>query len=311
MPDLIANLFSPLLLVIAYPKIDPIALELGPLVIRWYALAYVGGLVIGWWYIRRIVDQRARAKLGNLDKLPEKGRTAAIRRAGILTKQDVDDAVFWVTLGVILGGRLGYVFFYKPVHFFNNPEEIIQIWGGGMSFHGGLLGVILAMLIFALRRKLSPLSVADLGACATPIGLGLGRLANFVNGELWGRTTDVSWAMVFPSDPSRLPRHPSQLYEAFLEGIVLFTMLWIVRTRFRGLDRPGEIGGWFLAGYGVARFTVEFMRQPDAHLGLLWFDLSMGQLLSIPLILFGAYQIWRARVRAARPNVAGPGAAGA
>ena len=304
-----ANLIDPLFLVIAYPSIDPIALEIGPLVIRWYALAYVTGLVFGWWYIRRIVDRRARASMSDVaalpEDMPEKERTARIRRAGILTKQDVDDAVFWVTLGVILGGRLGYVFFYKPLYFLNNPEEIVQIWSGGMSFHGGLLGVAFAMFVFARVRKLSILSVGDLAACATPIGLGLGRLANFINGELWGRTTDVSWAMIFPSDPTRLPRHPSQIYEALLEGLVLFTLVWVVRTRFRGLDRPGELAGWFLAGYGVARFTVEFVRQPDAHLGLLWFDLSMGQLLSTPLILFGAFLIWRARVRAA------PGAAAA
>ena len=303
---------DPLFMVIPYPTIDPVAIEIGPLVIRWYALAYVAGLVVGWWYIRRIVDRRARAKLGDLDKVAadvpeddrERVRRERIRRAGIMTKQDVDDAVFWVTLGVILGGRLGYVIFYKPLHFLQNPEEIIQIWGGGMSFHGGLIGVIAAMLIFGRVRGISGLSVADLGACATPIGLGLGRLANFINGELWGRPTDVSWAMVFPADPSKLPRHPSQLYEAFLEGLVLFLVLWVVRTRFRGLDRPGEVGGWFLAGYGIARFTVEFVREPDAHLGLLWADLSMGQWLSIPLILFGAFQIWRARVRAATPGAA-------
>jgi len=276
-------------LAIPFPRIDPVALQVGPVAIRWYALAYIVSLLFAWWYCRKLANAR-----------PE-GRE-------IMSSRDVDDLLFWATLGVVLGGRLGYVLFYKPGYFISHPMEILQLWQGGMSFHGGLLGVILAIILFSRARKLNLLSIGDLAACATPVGLFLGRLANFINGELWGRTTDVSWAMVFPTG-GPLPRHPSQLYEAFLEGIVLFLIIWIVRRRTGALDRPGELGGWFCAGYGGARFIVEFFRQPDAHLGYILGPFSMGQLLSVPLILFGLYLIRRARSRTGAEN--GSGAPGA
>lgn len=269
----------PTLLAIPFPRIDPVAVAIGPIAIRWYALAYIASLLFAWWYCRRLAAARPPGK-------------------EIISARNIDDILFWATLGVVLGGRLGYVLFYKPGYFINHPAEIPQLWQGGMSFHGGLLGVILAIVLFCRARKLNLLSVGDLAACATPVGLLLGRLANFINGELWGRTSDVSWAMVFPTG-GPLPRHPSQLYEAFLEGLVLFLVIWVVRRRTNALDRPGELAGWFCAGYGVARFIVEFFRQPDAHLGFILGPFSMGQLLSLPLILFGLYLIRRARKRAA------------
>lgn len=275
------------LLAIPFPRIDPVALDLGPFQIRWYALAYVVGLLFAWWYVRRLAARRPPGK-------------------EIMTGKDVDDLLFWATLGVVLGGRLGYVLFYKPAYFLANPGEIFALWEGGMSFHGGLLGVILAMVIFAWVRKRNLLSIGDLAACATPVGLFLGRLANFVNGELWGRTSDVPWAMVFPRG-GPLPRHPSQLYEALLEGLVLFFVLMVYRRRTAALDRPGELGGLFCIGYGAARFIVEFFRQPDAHLGYLWGFITMGQILSLPLIAFGIFLMWRARRKARRAE----GAAGA
>lgn len=284
-----------------FPNIDPVALELGPVVIRWYALAYIAGFLFAWWYLRHIVVHRAEQKLGAEQ---EKATPEQIRAAAVMTRRDVDDAIFWAIIGVILGGRLGYVLFYKPAFFMENPDQVFAIWGGGMSFHGGLLGIILTILLFSRARGLKRLSVGDVAACAAPVGLFLGRLANFVNGELWGRPTDVPWAMVFPADKAQLPRHPSQIYEALLEGLFLFVLLWVMRTRFRALDRPGELGGLFIGGYGVSRFIVEFFRQPDAHLGLLFFELSMGQLLSIPLILFGGWLVWRARRLDARAAAA-------
>ncbi len=270
-----------LLQAIAYPRIDPVAIQIGPVAIRWYALAYVAGLVFAWWYIRRLAAKRPVGQR-------------------IVEPNDVDDLLFWATLGVILGGRLGYVLFYKPAYFLSNPAEIPALWTGGMSFHGGLLGVIVAIVVFARIRKRNLLSIGDLAACATPVGLFFGRMANFINGELWGRTSDVPWAMVFPTG-GPLPRHPSQLYEALLEGLVLFALLWIIRRRTRALDRPGTLAGWFCIGYGAARFIVEYFRQPDAFLpndGFLLGFITMGQILSLPLIAFGIFLIWRARRRA-------------
>lgn len=267
------------LLAIAFPNISPVAVEFDifgiNFQVRWYALAYVVGLLFAWWYCRRL---------------------AAARPAGkeIARPKDIDDLLFWATLGVVVGGRLGYVIFYKPAYFLANPAEIPALWQGGMSFHGGLLGVIVAMIVLARVRKLSLLSIGDLAACATPVGLFLGRLANFINGELWGRTTDVPWGMVFPNG-GPLPRHPSQLYEAFLEGLVLFIVLFVYRRRTDALNRPGELGGLFCIGYGAARFLVEFFRQPDAHLGYIWGFITMGQILSLPLIAFGIFLMWRAR----------------
>ena len=269
-----------LITVIPFPAIDPVAVRLGPIAIRWYALAYVVGLLGAWWLVRRV----------------------GAGRAAIMTKRDADDILMWATLGVVLGGRLGYVLFYKPGYYIGHLDEVLSLWRGGMSFHGGMLGVILAAILFARSRKLNIFSVGDLAALAAPIGLFFGRIANFINGELWGRASDVSWAIIFP-DPraGNIPRHPSQLYEAALEGIVLFTLLLLAMRFLDSLKRPGEIGGLFLIGYGIARITAEFFREPDAHLGFLFAGATMGQLLSLPMIAVGAWLVWRARRKAAAP----------
>jgi len=260
-------------LVIPFPAIDPTLVEIGPFAIRWYALAYIVGLLVGWRYVRSL----------------------AARAPSHLSETDIDDLLVWITLGVILGGRLGYVLFYKPLYFIDNPLDALQVWQGGMSFHGGLIGCVLAGYVFARRRNLPALHVGDLCAAAGPIGLFLGRLANFINGELWGRATDAPWAMVFPGDPTQTPRHPSQLYEAALEGVLLFVVLWLLARREHVRARYGTILGVFVAGYGAARFCVEFAREPDAHLGYLFAGASMGQLLSLPMILIGVALIVRAR----------------
>ena len=268
-----------MLLVLPFPDIDPIAVALGPIAIRWYSLAYIVGLVAGWRYCRRLAARPPKA----------------------IDPDAFDDFLLWATLGVVLGGRLGYVLFYKPAFFIDNPLEVFVLWRGGMSFHGGAAGVILAIILFARKRGVSSLSLGDLVACAAPIGLFLGRLANFVNGELYGRAADVPWAMVFPFDPEQVPRHPSQLYEAALEGIVLFLLLYFLARR-GWLERPGAIGGAFLAGYGLARIVVEFFREPDAHLGFLLGFTTMGQVLSLPLVIAGAILIaWGWRAKQARP----------
>ena len=258
-------------LALAFPNLDPVIVSFGPVAIRWYALAYVLGLVIGWRYIRYLA----------------KGTVPG------LNKRAADDFLVWCTLGVIIGGRLGYVIFYQPGYFIENPGQIPVVWQGGMSFHGGMLGVIGAILLFARLRKLNLLSVADVAACAVPIGLFFGRVANFVNGELYGRASDVSWAMVFPGG-GPAPRHPSQLYEAVLEGLVLFAVLAWLAFGTRSLERTGLLGGAFFVGYGIARIIVEMFREPDAHLGFLAAGATMGQLLSLPLVLVGAWLIYRA-----------------
>ncbi len=273
------------LLAIPYPRIDPVAFAIGPFSVRWYALAYVTGLVFAWWHVRQVVA----------------GRPAGKR---IVEPKDVDDLLFWATFGVVLGGRIGYVLFYKPGYYIHHLDEVFSLWKGGMSFHGGLIGVILAMTWIARSRKRNLLSVYDLGALATPIGLFLGRMANFVNGELWGRPSDVPWAMVFPADPLQVTRHPSQLYQGLLEGLCLFALLWYMRKRHDSLSRPGEIGGFFCLGYGVARIIGEFFREPDAHLGYLLGPITMGMVLSLPLVIIGAFFIWRARKRAAAKPIA-------
>ena len=272
------------LLAIPYPRIDPTAFAIGPFAVRWYALAYVAGLVFAWWHIRQVVAARPAGKR-------------------LMEPKDVDDLLFWATFGVVLGGRLGYVLFYKPGYYIEHLDEVFSLWKGGMSFHGGLIGVILAMTWIARTRKLVMLSVYDLGAVATPIGLFLGRMANFINGELWGRPSDVPWAMVFPTGGPQ-PRHPSQLYEGLLEGIVLFSFLWIMRKRGDALSRPGELGGWFCFGYGLARIAGEFFREPDAHLGYLLGPITMGMVLSVPVVAVGLFFVWRARKRAAKPAAA-------
>jgi phosphatidylglycerol:prolipoprotein diacylglycerol transferase len=255
-------------LVLPFPAIHPVLIEIGPFAIRWYALAYIAGILLGWLYARALVRK---------DKLWG-GKPA-------FTTLDFDDFVLWVTLGIILGGRTGYVLFYNPVHFAANPAEIVQLWKGGMSFHGGFLGCVAAVMLFASRRGISMLSLGDVTCAVGPIGLLFGRLANFINGELWGRTSDVPWAMVFPGG-GPLPRHPSQLYEASLEGIALFVVL-AVAIRAGALRRPGLVIGIFAVGYGLARSFGELFREPDAQLGFLWGGLTMGMILSIPMIVAG------------------------
>jgi len=260
----------PPFLVLPFPAIDPIALQIGPLAIRWYALAYVAGILIGWWYLKRLVG---------LDRLWG-GRP----RPNVA---ELDDFVLWATLGIVLGGRIGYVLFYNPAHYLAHPEEIPMVWGGGMSFHGGFLGVVAAMALFTRKKRFPLLTLFDLVAAAAPIGLFFGRIANFINGELWGRAADVPWAMVFPHG-GILPRHPSQLYEAALEGVVLFAVIGHLVFRTELLRRPGVIAGLFAAGYGLARFTVEYFREPDVQLGYLWGFITMGQILSLPMVAAGA-----------------------
>jgi phosphatidylglycerol---prolipoprotein diacylglyceryl transferase len=267
------------LFVIPFPAFDPVLVHFGPFVIRWYALAYIVGILAGWFYARAIIRNN---KLW--------GGPAP------LTVIDYDDFVLWVTLGIILGGRIGYVLFYNPAYFAAYPAEIVQLWKGGMSFHGGFLGCVAAVALFSHRRGIPFLSLGDLTCAAGPIGLFLGRIANFVNGELWGRVTDVPWAVVFPNG-GPLPRHPSQLYEATLEGLVLFVVLALL-VRAGALKRPGTIIGAFAIGYGVARVFCELFREPDVQLGFLWRGLTMGMLLSVPLILAGIGFVWVAQRRA-------------
>lgn len=261
---------------VAFPAIDPVAIELGPLVIRWYALAYVAGILIGWRLAMRLVDQPGTP----------------------VRPQEVDDLIVWLTLGIILGGRIGYVLFYNFDVYIENPLAALRLWEGGMSFHGGLIGVSLAMILFARNRGIPLFALTDIVSAVVPIGLFFGRIANFINGELWGRPTTVSWAMIFPHDGSQLPRHPSQLYEAGLEGIVLFSLLMVLNAR--GIRRHmGAMTGVFLIGYATARITVEFFREPDPQLGFLVFASTMGQLLSIPMALFGLWLLVSARKRPA------------
>ncbi len=265
-------------LLIAYPSIDPVLVNLGPLPIRWYALAYIGGLVGGWAAARFLV---ARDRLWG-------GRAHA-------SLASIDDLVVYIAAGIILGGRLGYILFYNLPYYLANPLEMLVVWRGGMAFHGGLVGAALAIAVFARRHRLPVLSVADTVAPVVPIGLLLGRLANFIKPELWGRVTDVPWAMVFPGSDGQ-PRHPSQLYEAGLEGLALFVVLWIVIAR-GGLRREGRVTALFCIGYGLARIACEFFREPDPQLGFLFAGATMGMLLSLPLVLAGVLLLVRARWR--------------
>ncbi len=262
-------------LLIAYPVVDPVLVRLGPLPIRWYALAYIGGLVGGWAGGRFLV---ARPRLWGTRQ-----HTSVMA---------IDDLVVYIAAGIIGGGRLGYVLFYNPGYFAGHPFEALQLWNGGMSFHGGLLGAALAMVIFAHRVGVRLDSVTDTVAAVVPIGLFLGRIANFIKPELWGRPTDVPWAMIFPGSDGQ-PRHPSQLYEAGLEGSALFALLWIVIYR-GGLRRDGLVTALFCIGYGLARIASEFFREPDRQLGYLFQGATMGMLLSIPLLAVGALLLWRA-----------------
>jgi phosphatidylglycerol---prolipoprotein diacylglyceryl transferase len=281
-----------LLLALPFPAIDPIAIEIGPFAVRWYALAYIAGLVGGWWYARRLVRNEAL--------------WTGLKRPSL---DDIDDLIVWVALGVVLGGRVGYVLFYNFDAYLSDPLEILAVWRGGMSFHGGFLGSILAILLFARRRGLNGLAMLDLAAVVTPIGLFFGRIANFINGELWGRPApDFPYAFVFP-EAGAVPRHPSQLYEAFGEGLLLFIVMAVAVQRF-GFRRPGLIGGLFVFGYAIARIVCEFFREPDPQLGFLFGSsvdalgggVTMGMLLSIPMALVGAVAIWLAARGFTRPH---------
>jgi phosphatidylglycerol:prolipoprotein diacylglycerol transferase len=271
-------------LLIAFPVFDPVAIAIGPIVIRWYALAYIGGIVLGWIYARALVKN---------EKLW--GGPAA------MTLAQLDDFILWVTVGIILGGRTGYVLFYNLPFFIQHPAEILELWKGGMSFHGGFMGCVVAVMWFARKNGISILSLGDITTAVGPIGLFLGRIANFINSELWGRPADpdLPWAMIFPNG-GPLPRHPSQLYEAGLEGILLFTVL-AVMIRLGALKRPGLILGSFIALYALARITGEHFREPDPQLGFLWGGLTMGMLLSVPMVIAGAIIIvaaWRRKADA-------------
>jgi phosphatidylglycerol:prolipoprotein diacylglycerol transferase len=268
-----------MLFVLPFPAFDPVIVQVGPFAIRWYALAYITGLVAGWRILRHLV-----------------------RRAPVVANEaQADDFLTWATLGVVLGGRLGYVLFYQPAHFLAAPAQIFAVWQGGMSFHGGMLGVAIAILWFCRRNGVPFLAFADRIAAVAPIGLGLGRVANFINGELWGREAPswLPWAMIFPTG-GPVPRHPSQLYQAAMEGVLLGLLTWALARRPAVLARPGFLAGAFLAGYAVARIVGEMFRQPDAFLGFLYDGLTMGQILSLPMLLGGVgLMVWARRPRAA------------
>ena len=254
--------------------LDPIALDLGLFQLRWYSLAYLAGILVGWWYLLKLIE----------------------RPGAPMERRHVDDLVLYATIGIILGGRLGYVLFYRPGFYLGNPLEILQLWDGGMSFHGGVIGVSLGIVYMAWKNDLNWLRIHDYVACSVPFGLFFGRLANFVNGELWGRPTDVPWAMIFPGG-GEVPRHPSQLYEAGLEGLLLFALLWYLFWRTNARLKPGMLVGTFLLGYGLSRFLVEMVRQPDRGLEDLSWGLSMGQTLTVPMVLGGAYLVATANRR--------------
>jgi phosphatidylglycerol:prolipoprotein diacylglycerol transferase len=254
--------------VLIFPQFDPVLLAVGPLSIRWYALAYISALLFGWRLVRRW----------------------AAWEPVVATPLQVDDFLTWATLGVVLGGRLGYVLFYQPGYFFSHPQQILMLWQGGMSFHGGMLGVAVAIILYCRQQHIPVLGFADRIAMAAPIGLGLGRVANFINGELWGREAPESlpWAMIFPNaDQIPTPRHPSQLYQALMEGLILLVLMLLLSRRDAIRERFGALTGIFLIGYAIARIIGEFFRQPDAFLGFLFEGATMGQLLSVPMLIAG------------------------
>jgi phosphatidylglycerol---prolipoprotein diacylglyceryl transferase len=258
--------------VLLFPALDPVALQLGPFAIRWYALAYILGIVLSWRLMRRLV----------------------VLAPEVATQTQVDDFVSWATLGVVLGGRLGYCLFYQPSVYLADPLGILRVWTGGMSFHGGMLGVTIAILLFCRRNRMSILGFADRLAVCAPIGLGLGRVANFINGELWGRPAPdwLPWAMIFPR-AGAIPRHPSQIYQALMEGLILFLIMFFLSRRESIRARFGILTGIFLIGYAVARITGELFREPDDFLGFFAFGVTMGQLLSIPMLLAGVWLVSR------------------
>lgn len=269
------------LFAVPFPVIDPIAFEIGPVSVHWYGLAYMFGLLGGWLYARSLLANAA-IWTGH----PPAGKEIA------------DDLMFWITLGVVVGGRMGFVIFYEPAHFLANPQDIPKLWNGGMSFHGGLAGVCLAVWLYARAKKISMLSIADVACASAPFGLFFGRLANFINGELWGRVSDVPWAMVFPGAGEE-PRHPSQLYEAALEGVVLFLVLRYFTHVKKVLPMPGYVSGVFFAGYAIARIIAENFRMFDPDHALSIGGFTPGIVYSLPMICIGAFVIWRAYRRAA------------
>ena len=273
------NNISTLLAIMPFPEIDPVAFSLGPIAVHWYGLAYVAGILLGWLYARRLVSNPA---------LWADGKPA-------VSVAQLDDFLVWAAAGIILGGRIGYVLFYDFASVAAEPIRLIQIWNGGMSFHGGLAGTIVAMILFARRNGIAVWSLFDIVATVVPFGLLFGRIANFVNGELWGRLSDAPWAVVFP-EAGPFARHPSQLYEAGLEGIMLLALLAIAVYRFGALKRPGLVSGLFVCGYAASRIFVEFFREPDPQLGYLFGGwLTMGMVLSGPMFLIGIWAILRAR----------------
>jgi phosphatidylglycerol---prolipoprotein diacylglyceryl transferase len=265
------------LLAIAFPSIDPVIVELGPLSLHWYGLGYVAGIMFAWWYSKRLIGNMRLWR----DNVPP------------MEPLDLDDFVLWAALGIVLGGRVGHILFYDFAKYAADPLSVFYIWNGGMSFHGGFLGMVIAMILFARRRAINVWSLFDVIACAAPVGLGLVRLANFINSELWGRVTDVTWGVIFPNG-GPLPRHPSQIYEAALEGLVLFLAMRLLSHRFFKLRTPGFIAGAFVALYGSFRILVETVREPDSQIGFLaggW--LTMGMVLSLPMIAAGLWAMLR------------------
>jgi phosphatidylglycerol:prolipoprotein diacylglycerol transferase len=267
---------------IAFPPIDPVAFWLGPIAVRWYGIAYVAGLLFASWYMKRLVGT-SRLWAG---------------QAPTMTPVQVDDFFLWMVGGVVLGGRLGHVLFYEPMAYLAEPMKIVRLMDGGMSFHGGFLGCVVAAWFYGRRIGAGLDRMLDLGAAATPVGLGLGRVANFINQELWGGPTDLPWGVVFPGDPTQTPRHATQLYEAVLEGLALFVLVRIATHRFTALAYPGRAAGIFALWYGLSRIAVEFVRLPDENIGYLAGPLTMGMLLSLPLVAVGIWLLLRSRTPA-------------
>ncbi|MCW4113810.1 prolipoprotein diacylglyceryl transferase [Aurantimonas sp. MSK8Z-1] len=281
-----------LMAILSYPNIDPVLLQLGPVRLHWYGLAYVAGILCGWLY--------ARSLAGN-PRLWANGVSP-------ISKTDIDDFILWVTLGIVVGGRLGSILFYDFGRYLEDPLAAFAIWEGGMSFHGGLVGVVLALVLFTRSRRLPLFSLIDVVAAVVPFGLFFGRIANFINGELWGAPSDVPWAMVFPTGGD-VPRHPSQLYEAGLEGIALFLLLRLLTHHFKMLRKPRFVGSAFLGFYACSRIFVEFFRMPDVQLGYLYGGwLTMGMVLSVPMLFVAAWGLLTARERTYAPRLE-PGAA--
>ena len=272
---------------IPFPDIDPVAVQIGPIAIKWYGLAYLAGLLLGWLYIRRLLSQ---TKLWAAERPP-------------FLPQKVDDLLIYMVAGVLIGGRLGFVLFYEPSYYLENPLDIFAVWKGGMAFHGGLFGSGVAIWIFSRRNGINPWSTSDLCTATVPIGIFFGRIANFINGELFGRPTDVPWGMVFPEARLHYPdveptaRHPSQLYEAMLEGLLLFIVLRILTHYYGALKRPGLVSGIFLVGYALARSTAELFREPHFAHSLNIEPLTVGIAYSIPMLLLGLSVIYFARTQ--------------